>query len=468
MGRKTLKSLIFVLCGILAAELVFGIFLHFSVREREQVRPTRPGAAQLQNPATEGTRPSETAGELPTADSRPTEGTVPGTAPADTEPVETEPGEIRYVLTFTGDCTLGSEPGQFESKGSFVHTIGTDYDYPFRNVADIFRNDDFTIINLESVLADSGSAAGKLFTFRGPTAYTRIMTGSSVEAVTLANNHTMDFGKAGYESTTKALTDAGIAYVEEGKTTLYTTESGLIIGLYADSFYFSNADIQKNVKSLKDRGAEIIICAFHWGTEGSYRATAAQQGFARAAIDAGADIVYGHHPHVLQRIESYNDGIIFYSLGNFSFGGNHFPRDMDSAIMQQEVIRDENGQIRLGALTILPVSISSMKNQNNFQPILLAEDSAEYSRVMSKLDGTFKGADLVVNYDHLKPSEPTAPTAPPTEAPGGDEVTEPGEGGGQEPQPPATEGGSEDSGSQTPPPPPEEAPTPPPAEGREN
>ncbi|MBE6921890.1 MAG: CapA family protein [Ruminococcaceae bacterium] len=338
----------------------------------------------------------------------------PTTVPETTEP---EPQEVRYTLTFAGDCTLASDPGNYGSVHGFIKTIGEDYGYPFRNVLDYFENDDFTIINLESVLADEGYASNKLFTFRGPTAYTQIMTGSSVEAVTLANNHTLDYGQKGYDSTIQALTDAEVWFVEENKTTLVTTESGLTIGLYADSFNFTTADIQKNVQQLRNQGAEIVICAFHWGTEGSYRPTAAQKNFGHTAIDAGADVVYGHHPHVLQPIEEYNGGYIFYSLGNFSFGGNHFPRDLDSALVQLTVIRDEKGKISLGELTRIPVSITSMAVQNNFQPTPYEEGTKEYDRTLSKLDGSFTGPDLNVNYDHLKPTE--APTEPPaaTEAP---------------------------------------------------
>lgn len=412
MGRNILKTLLVICCALLLAEVIF-LGVNFFRDRMQEPEITTPATG----PETTATQPNGETGETLT--------TVPETtqAPTETEPTETQPQEIRYTLTFAGDCTLASDPGNYTSPHGFIQTVGTDYGYPFRNVAEYFENDDFTIINLESVLADGGYSANKLFTFRGPIAYTEIMTGSSVEAVTLANNHTADYGQEGYDSTVNALTGAGIWFVEEDKTTLVTTESGLTIGLYADSFYFNVSDIQKNVKSLRDQGAEIIICAFHWGTEGSYRPTADQKKFAQAAIDAGADVVYGHHPHVLQPVEEYNGGYIFYSLGNFSFGGNHFPRDLDSALIQLEVIRDADGSICLGELTLIPVSVSSMPVQNNFQPTPYKEGTEEYDRAMSKLDGTFTGPDLVVNYDHLKPTEP--PTEPPTEAPGQDPTDPP-------------------------------------------
>ena len=408
MKRKTLMTLLVIFCVLLAAELVVvGILSH------------RAGDAVTTEPETTTQVTEVVATETLVATESATE-EIPTIAETEvTVPTETEPKEVRYTLTFAGDCTLASDSGNYNSSAGFIQTIGEDYGFPFRNVLEYFENDDFTIINLESVLADSGSAAGKLFTFRGPTAYTQIMTGSSVEAVTLANNHSGDFGKTGYQSTVNALTEAGIGYVEEDKTTLITTESGLTIGLYADAFTFSEADIRTNVKKLKDQGAEVIICAFHWGNEGSYRPTGSQKQFAKAAIDAGADFIYGHHPHVLQPIEKYQDGYICYSLGNFSFGGNHFPRDMDSALVQLEVIRDEAGTVSLGELTIIPVSISSKSGQNNFQPTPYKEGTKEYDRTLTKLDGTFTGPDLVVNYDHLKPTEsqPAATEPPATQPP---------------------------------------------------
>ena len=449
MKQKILIAALVLCLMILAAEVGFVAYVESRPAGRA---PEATGEATQVPETTEVTEPFTEV--IPT--------TVPAAtdpAPTETEPVETEPKEIRYVLSFAGDCTLASDPGNYTSPHGFIETVGTDYGYPFRNVLEYFENDDFTIINLESVLADSGYAADKLFTFKGPTAYTQIMTSSSVEAVTLANNHTGDYGQAGYESTTSALAGAGIPFVEENKTTLVTTESGLVIGLYADAFTFSVPDIQKNVKQLRDAGAEIVICAFHWGTEGSYRPTADQKKFAQASIDAGADIVYGHHPHVLQPIESYNGGYILYSLGNFSFGGNHFPKDLDTALVQLEVIREEDGSIRLGELKCIPMSVSSMEVQNNFQPTPYKEGSKEYDRVMSKLDGSFTGPDLNVNYDHLKPTEPPTeePTAPPAE-----ESTQPP---AEEPTtPPAEESTQPPAATEAPADPPADSPADPPAD----
>ena len=439
MARTILKVILIIFSALLAAELIFlGVMIF---------QPKEPAGTTVPTEETTlpGTTVTEEATTVPTTVPETSEATEPATVPT------TEAPRTSFTLTFAGDCTLASDPGAYYSPYGFIQTIGEDYGYPFRNVLEYFENDDLTIVNFEGVLADSGTPANKLFTFRGPTAYTQILTSSSVEAVTLANNHTEDYGKAGYESTVKALGEAGVWFVEENKTQLVTTESGLTIGLYADAFEFSAADIQKNVAALKNQGAEVIICAFHWGTEGSYRPTAQQKQMAHAAIDAGADIVYGHHPHVLQPVEEYGDGYIFYSLGNFSFGGNNYPKDLDSAIIQVHLVRDEDGRISLDGMTWIPVSVSSMAVQNNFQPTPYEEGSKEYDRVISKLDGTFTGPDLNVNYDHLKPTEPSNPTEP----------SDPG----SSTEPPATEPPATQAPAPTDPPAdPAPAPTNPPAE----
>jgi poly-gamma-glutamate synthesis protein (capsule biosynthesis protein) len=117
---------------------------------------------------------------------------------------------------------------------------------------------------------------------------------------------------------------------------------------------------------------------------------------AKAAVEAGADLIWGSHPHVLQPMERMGESIVFYSLGNFSFGGNIYPQDYDSALIQLEVIREPDGAVRLGEPTIVPVNVSSVAGKNNYQPTPYEPGSKEYERVLEKLAGTFTGPNLVV------------------------------------------------------------------------
>lgn len=312
---------------------------------------------------------------------------APTTAP-------TQPQPERFTLTFAGDCTLGCNVHHMYAGMGFIKTVGEDYGYPFANVLEYFENDDFTMVNLEGPLADSGNPRPKKHAFRGPTAFVNILTQGSVEGVSLGNNHTMDYGEAAYASTLSTLEEVGIQYVERDSATLFTTDSGLTIGLYAMTYYLLDVqDMTQEIAQLRQQGAEVVIVAPHWGVEGTFHPTQEQMDVGRAAIDAGADIVFGTHPHVLQPIEHYHDGVIFYSLGNFSFGGNIYPKDYDSALIQQEILRDDQG-ITLGELTIVPVNLSSEPTKNNFQPTPYPPGSEEYNRVLTKLDGSYSGPNL--------------------------------------------------------------------------
>ncbi len=298
---------------------------------------------------------------------------------------ETVPDGESFTLTFVGDCTLGTMPTWMSYPYCFNKVIGTNYDFPFKSVKKYFEADDCTFVNLESVLAESGTPEIKQFTFMGPTAYVNIMTGSSVEFANLSNNHSYDFGEAGYISTKKTLENAGVSYVEKNSATMYTTKSGLKIGVYGVYFALDKKDMLSDVAALKAAGAEVIVAAVHWGEEAVYTQNGTQISIGHQLIDAGVDIVWGHHPHVLQPVEKYHGGIIYYSMGNFSFGGNHNPGDKDTAVFQQQVVRKEDGDVVLGKLTVIPCSISSMTERNDFQPTPYPVNSAGYNRVFSKL-----------------------------------------------------------------------------------
>lgn len=400
-----LTVLIILAALLLCGEAAFLILKLGSSRPAALSTPSEPETTVQTEPET--TEPETTEPELVIAEivTQPEtvpeteETTEPETTEPETEP-ETEPQEERFLLTFAGDCTLGTDPRKYDEQYQFIWTIGDDYEFPFRNVAEYFRNDDFTFVNLEGNFSDEKRYSDSQFSFRGPTAYTQILTSSSIEVVTLANNHTMDFGKAGYQDTTDALDAAGIPYAEKDRSMMYTTESGLTIGIYGCAFSVNGAHCRSEIQKMRAQGADIIIVAIHWGEEGKYHPSSGQISFAHEAIDYGADIVYGSHPHVLQPVEEYKDGVIFYSMGNFSFGGHTWPPDLDSAILQQEVIREADGSVHLGELIRIPVRISSIQNsgQNNFQPTPYEEDSDGFLRVLSKLDGTWKGADLQLSY----------------------------------------------------------------------
>lgn len=303
---------------------------------------------------------------------------------------EPEPQNEDYILTFAGDCTLGTEFASYGSEGSFVKLVGDNYSYPFENVLEYFGSDDFTFVNLECALTEYNVPAEKTYRFRGPPSYAKILTAGSVECVTLANNHSADYGQTGLEDTKAALDAENVGWVGNGGITLCETERGLRIGVCA--YFGYGYSIKENVSALRSQGADIIIVAFHFGAEGDYSPNSNQISAAHTAIDAGADIVIGHHPHVLQKTEQYKNGVIFYSLGNFSFGGNRNPADKDTVVVRQHVTVTPEGEVSLGETELVPCRISSVAERNDYKPTPYEEGSKEYERTLSKLAGTYAPA----------------------------------------------------------------------------
>ena len=370
------------------------------------------------------------------ATSAPTEATEVTTAPT-TVPVteaptqETtlpEPVPEHFYLSFAGDCTLGTMYQVYGATASFPGLVGDNFDYPFAAVQEWFANDDFTMVNLEGPLTNEGTPAEKTYCFRGDPKFANILPTGSVECVSLANNHSEDFGAIGYENTQKALDGVGVAYAGNGETIIVETERGLKIGILAVAFYIDHDEMTEKIIALKDQGAQVVIVSFHWGNEGYYSHTYDQSLYAYTAIDAGADIIFGHHPHVLQSIEEYNGGIIYYSLGNFAFGGNDCPKDFDTALISQEVIVDVDGTVSLGECKAIPCSISPVDHVNRFQPTPCEEGSDRYNRVMEKLGGTYSGPDIAPTEATEETTEETveeatAGTTAETAAPATEETT---------------------------------------------
>lgn len=341
-----------------------------------------------------------------------TDSMPPQTIPAPTQPelptqppAPTEPPTERFLFSFAGDCTMGDNFDAEKDFGTFCKVVGDRYDYPFANVRHIFENDELTFVNLECALTDSEpteeemeTLKDNLFRFRGPQAYAKILTAGSVEFASCANNHSLDYGWQGLKDTLSALEAENIFCASRDQSCLITTPAGLKVGVVAIFFAFTETFLREKIQSLRDQGAQIVVVSIHWGDEGTYFPNDKQQSLGHQAVDAGADIVYGHHSHTLQPIEYYHGGVIYYSLGNFTFGGNRYPKDMDTAIIQQEILREADGTVRLGQTYIIPCSVSSIEIRNDFCPTPYGQEDPGYDRVFSKLEGSYTGEDLDIPY----------------------------------------------------------------------
>ena len=365
-----------ILCILLALVLIFSAAFWL-----DRAGTSRSGGPAL-DPNTQ-TRPAYL------QETEPTMPTETETVPEETEPEETLPTE--YLLTFGGNCTLGCTDATAYHGNGIIKTVGEDYRYPLKNAAPFFEGDDFTLLNLECPLTDTKAYSNTQQIYSGPSAYIEILTDVSLEGVTLASDHIRDHGEAGYASTTGLLKDAGIFYAEKDVPIQYTTANGLTLGIYSVLYRTELKDLSPITDTISDltEHADIVIFAPHWGPVGYYLPTDSQQALAHAAIDAGADIVCGTHPSVLQPIEEYGDGVIYYSLGNFCAGNLSSPKDYDTALIRQQILREPDGTFRLGERTILPFSISSSEKGNNYQPTPYAETDAGYSSTLSKLSGTY-------------------------------------------------------------------------------
>lgn len=289
------------------------------------------------------------------------------------EPLPAEP--MRVLITAAGDCTLGGEVKTGIDKRFIRCADENGLDYFFANVRDIFSDDDLTIVNLEGPLTTATKRASKKYVMRGDPSYAGILSGSSVEIANLANNHTLDFGEQGYQDTLAALDASGVAAA--GADSLYIVEKeGCRIGFIGyEKWNYSATDAINGVTAARAQ-CDLLIVSVHWGEEYDYTAETSQQKLGRALIDAGADLVIGHHPHVIQGVEQYQGKYIIYSLGNFCFGGNVNPSDQDCYIFQQEFLFDDSGAIG-GGIHIIPCAISSSKSTNNYQPTPLDGEAAE-------------------------------------------------------------------------------------------
>ena len=310
----------------------------------------------------------------------------PTVSPSPSPTPEPTPEPISLTLTFAGDCTLG-----MDDYLGYSGSLNEAYDqnggaYFLQNVKDIFAQDDLTVVNFEGTLTNSDHRADKTYAFKGEPGYTDILTSASVEVANLANNHTQDYGDQGFSDTKAALDTAHIAHFGF-EDTLIMEINGVKVGFTGQFTVYEGPEhlelLQKNIQTLKSQGAQLIIANFHWGLEKDTTPEADQIELAHAAIDAGAHLVIGHHPHVLQGVEVYKGRYICYSLGNFCFGGNANPPDYDCMIFQQTFTLYGDSVEENDAISIIPCSVSSSSGVNDYCPT--PAEGSEQERILEKL-----------------------------------------------------------------------------------
>lgn len=322
-------------------------------------------------------------------------------------------GSVIVTVSATGDVTIG---GDTRKSGTSVFDKQlaqepSGLDFPLENVRAVFEADDMTIVNFEGTLTNTKSKTKNSFSFAALPEYVQVLTSGSVEAVSLENNHIMDHGEQGYADTCETLAGAGIRYSGHLGSAVYTTDTGVNIGMLSYQTFNGNykniyASIEGDIKALRDAGCQLVIVSYHWGEEKDYLPNERQVPLGRATIDAGADLVLGHHSHRMNPIEEYKGRYICYSLGNFSFAGNTRPDDMDTYIFQQRFRVDlASGDAENAGFRIVPCSISSQEKVNDFKPT--PADEANSARIVErllelnkKLEKTYRstGVTAVANY----------------------------------------------------------------------
>lgn len=323
---------------------------------------------------------------------------VPTPDPA--EPVYELDGSIVIKLSFTGDVTIGSDVRKntsiFEKE---LAKHDGDVTFPFHNVQAILADDDMTLINFEGTFTDAPINPARKdysFLFSAPAEYVQMLTYGSVEAASFENNHADDHGDQGRADTKRVLADAGISTASDSEPAIRMVK-GVKVGMLAyctvsddDEYPRIYEQMPREISDLRSQGCEVVIVSYHWGFEKDYAPTKKQQELGRATIDAGADLVIGHHSHRINPIEEYKGKYICYSLGNFSFAGHSNPDDMSTFIFQTK-FRVKDGVATPEGFLIIPCRISSFKNYNDFVPTPYDKDQNVQS-VLTVLKKN--GADL--------------------------------------------------------------------------
>ncbi len=267
------------------------------------------------------------------------------------------------TLLFAGDIMLSRAVGRAMERAQ-------DPFYTFRRIAEVTRAADFTFGNLENPISDRGTLSTAGYAFRAEPDAVRGLAFAGFDALSVANNHIFDYGREAYEDTVARLRANGIEPIagEPHGFTLGDTR----VTLLAYTTLLGSFDEQEVIRAIQSfhtsniqhPTSNFVIVSLHWGEEYAPQPSGAQRELARRLVDAGADLIVGHHPHVAQEVERYKDGYIAYSLGNFVFDQNFSEKTM-RGLMLKVVITDD----KIVRVEKVPIKINA-----TFQPELALPD----------------------------------------------------------------------------------------------
>lgn len=286
-------------------------------------------------------------------------------------------------------------------------------DHPFAATAQVIRRADIAICNLEAPFGTKGKPFKKRFTFLVPPSYAGALARAGFDAVAMANNHLMDYGAEPLKATIRILDSLGIAHsgagmdLSEARRPAVVERNGLKVAflsyskVYPAEFWATSRRagtapgeeryVAEDVAAAKKR-ADLVVVSFHWGAELMDTPKQYQRELARLSIDSGADLVLGHHPHILQGMESYKGRLIAYSLGNFAFGSRS-RKCTESVMLEVRLARGGPREAR-----IIPVCVDNLKT--NFQPAIVSGEAgrailANLLRISKPLGLEFAPTDSV-------------------------------------------------------------------------
>jgi|GEM_PF-5657360 len=311
------------------------------------------------------------------------------------------------VLSFVGDTSFGTFPQAKQDRKFdyvFENTANGDYEYFFKYCKAFFHGDDLTIMNIETAISNRTRMKPKEWPIKSDPKFTKLLNIAGVEVANLANNHTYDCYDEGYQDTVESLESHNIKYFNDDKPLFYSIKDldFVFLGysiLISEQSPSLKAKIITDIEKYKtDNNFIIVNC--HWGQEYSEQPLLYQTEYARAFIDAGADLIIGTHPHIMQGVELYNNKYIVYSMGDFLFGADPDLLSNMTAVFRFYV----NTKTLAVDFEIIPFfensdGVNVRSGGNNFQPLPLYGKSAKsVTDYLERISSPLKGGAVIFKY----------------------------------------------------------------------